>query len=109
MDEYIKRISEGVASHSSRRGFLSTMGKAVLGAAAIIGGQGLFAQAAEASPACCTNGGTYTCYNHTCPSGSWVQYTWRCGVTSCHYYVCHDCKTGSGRLVCVYATYRYTC
>jgi hypothetical protein len=94
-----------LAAHSSRRGFFSMMGKVVLGAAAIITGQSFFAQAAEASPACCTNGGTYTCSNHTCPGGSTVRYTWRCGVHNSHYYVCHDCKNSSGHLVCVYATY----
>src|SRR5712691_4807169 len=106
MDEYIKRLSERLVGQSSRRRFFSTVGKAVLGAAALFTGQGFFAQAAEASPACCTNGGTYTCYNHTCPSGSSVKYTWRCGVSGNCYHVCHDCKTSSGRLVCVYATYR---
>ena len=105
MDEQIKRLSERLTKSSSRRGFFPLMGKVVLGVAAVISGQGFFAQAAEASPACCTNGGTYTCPNHRCPSGSSVKYTWRCGVHNGHYYVCHDCKTSSGKLVCVYATY----
>ena len=109
MDEIIKRISERLAAQSSRRGFFSTIGKAVLSVAALITGQSFFAQAAEASPACCTNGGTYTCSHHTCPRGSSVKYAWRCGVTACHYYICHDCKNRRGRLVCVYATYHYTC
>ena len=105
MDENSKQLDEQLTTPSSRRGFFSVIGKAVLGTAALLAGQGLFAQAAEASPACCTNGGTYTCPNHTCPSGSTVRYTWRCGVHGSHYYVCHDCKTSNGHLVCVYATY----
>jgi len=103
MDENIKRISERLTEQSSRRGFFSVMGKVVLGAAALITGQGFFAQAAEAAPACCTGGAT--CSGSGCPSGSSVKYTWRCGVHGSHYYVCHDCKTSSGHLVCVYATH----
>jgi hypothetical protein len=105
MDENIKRISEWLSVHSSRRGFSSTMGKMVLGVTAIITGRGLFPLAAEATPACCTNGGAGTCSSNRCPGGSSVRYTWRCGQHNGHYYVCHDCKTSSGHLVCVYATY----
>ncbi len=105
MDENNKRINKSLTTKSSRRGFFTVMGTVVLGVAALITGQGFFAQAAEASPACCTNGGTGTCASNSCPSGSSVRYTWRCGVHGSHYYVCHDCKNSSGHLVCVYATH----
>ena len=108
MDEFIKRISERLADQSSRRGFFSKMGKAVLGAAALLTGQSIFAQVAEASPACCTNGGTHTCSGQTCPSWCHQDYTWTCHSPGVHgTYTCHDCKNNNPphQLVCVYATY----
>ena len=48
MDEIIKRISEGLANQSSRRGFFSTVGKAALGLATILTGQGFFTENAAA-------------------------------------------------------------
>lgn len=104
MDELINRLSERLAKNSSRRGFFSTIGRVVLGAAAVLTGQGIFTQAAEAAPGCCTSGHAGTCPGSGCPSGSSVQYTWRCGRHNGHYTVCNDCKS-NGKLVCVYATY----
>jgi len=107
MDEIIKRISERLAAQSSRRSFFSTVGKAMLGAVALLTGQSFFAQAAEAASIlhCCT--GT-ACSSTGCPSGASVSYTWHCGHTADHdtgdYYVCHDCYR-NGTFVCVYATY----
>ncbi|HLX56641.1 MAG TPA: hypothetical protein VKR83_06430 [Ktedonobacteraceae bacterium] len=107
MDEIIKRLSERLAARPSRRGFFSTIGKTVLGAAAIITGQGFFAQAAEAATTlhCCTG---KACASTGCPAGSAVHYTWHCGHTSDgdsgDYYVCHDCYS-NGRFVCTYATF----
>lgn len=108
MDGIIKRISERLASQSSRRGFFPTMGKIVLGTAAIITGQGFFTRIAEAAPACCTDDGTYICSHQTCPTWSQQTYTWLChspGVNGT--YTCHDCtaKKAPHHLVCVYATY----
>ena len=105
MDENIKQISEKLTTHSSRRGFFTVMGSVVLGAAALLAGQGFFAQAADASPACCTSGHAGPCATNSCPAGSTVRYTWRCGVNGNHYHVCHDCKDVNKKLVCVYATY----
>lgn len=108
MDDFIKRISERLVDQTSRRGFFSTVGKAVLGAAALIAGEGFFAQVAEAAPACCTDNGTHVCSHQTCPSGSHQSYTWLChssGVNGT--YTCHDCATNKTphKLVCVFATY----
>jgi hypothetical protein len=104
MDEIIKRISERLADQSSRRGFFSKMGKVVLGLTALAGGEGLFAQAAEAAPGCCTGGATCPS-SSSCPAGSHVTYTWRCGRHNGHYTVCNDCHNSTtGKLVCVYAT-----
>jgi hypothetical protein len=96
MDEIIKRISERLSAQSSRRGFFSTLGKAVLGAGAIVSGQSFFAQTAEARTIkCCT--GT-PCPGNGCPSGTTANYTWSCGG---HFY-CHDCANSSGAFVCTY-------
>src|SRR5947209_6078384 len=90
MDEMIKRISERLAAQSSRRGFFSTMGKAVLGVAAIITGQSFFAQEADAaSIRCCTG---KPCSTSTgCPSGTSPGYHWFCGG----HFGCQDCFNSS--------------
>ena len=102
MDEIIKRISERLSAHSSRRGFFSRMSKVVLGAAAVITGQGFLAQTAEAqSLRCCT--GT-PCPSIGCPSNApYNHYTWSCGN-----FHCHDCFTSStgGTYVCTYTVKR---
>ena len=96
MDEIIKRISERLAGQSSRRGFFSKIGKAVLGSAAILTGQGFFAQQAEAATLkCCT--GT-PCPSSGCPSGTGQHYTWSCG-----HFTCHDCyNSTTGKYACTF-------
>lgn len=54
MNQIIKQISEGLANQSSRRGFFSTVGKATLGLATILAGQGFFTENALAAKQCCT-------------------------------------------------------
>jgi hypothetical protein len=105
MDNTFKRLSERLAERASRRGFMYKVGAAALGVAAVLAGHGFLPQAAEAAPACCTSGHAGPCAHKSCPSGSTVKYTWRCGVNGTSYYVCHDCKTSRGKLVCVYATF----
>ena len=105
MENNIKHLSEQLASQTSRRGFIYKLGVVALGVAAVVSGHGFLSQAAEAAPACCTSGSAGTCAHKSCPSGSSVKYTWRCGVQGSAYYICHDCKNGRGKLVCVYATY----
>ena len=113
MYEIIKQIIKRLADRSSRRGFFSTMGKAALGAAALITGQGFFAQAAEAATPplhCCTVGSSGTvCSTTSCPPGTKISYTWHCGHNNDRdqgdYYVCHDCHNiVTNKPVCVYAT-----
>ena len=102
MDAIIKRISERLADRSSRRGFFSILGKAVLGAAALATGQGFFAQAAfAASLQCCT--GT-SCPSTGCPPHTQVGYTWTCSSSGTSY-TCNDCYHGhgNGSYVCTYA------
>ena len=104
MDAIIKRVSERPEARSSRRGFFSTMGKAVLGAAAIFTGQGFFAQTAEAqSLQCCT--GTL-CPSTVCPPHTQAGYTWSCHTSSGSSYTCNDCYHGhgNGSYVCTYAS-----
>ncbi len=106
MDKFIKQLSERLADQSSRRGFLSKIGKAVIGAAVLITGQEFFSQAAEAATTlhCCTGN---ACPHSYCPQGSRVTYTWHCGhPAGGGYYICHDChKYTTNHLVCVFATY----
>jgi hypothetical protein len=109
MHEIIKRMSERLAAQSSRRGFLSTMAKVVLGAAsALAAGQSFFPQTAEAQQLqCCT--GT-ACRNNYCPPGTHVTYTWCCppNNSTCPPpsggYYCHDCANNGGHHVCTYVT-----
>ena len=108
MDEFIKRVSERLSDQSSRRGFFAKVGKAVLGAASIAAGGGLFTQVAEAMPKCCTLGHAIygVCPSPTgpCPSGTHVSYTWRCHTSTGVHYTCHDCYNSLNQLYCVYAT-----
>ncbi len=78
MDQIIKRISEQLANQPSRRGFFSTVGKATLGAAAILAGQGFFTENALAAPSQCCTGPS--CANTVCanPSSCTVGYYWCC-------------------------------
>ena len=100
MDEIIKRLSERLSAHSSRRGFFSRMSKLALGAAAVLTGQNFFAQSAEAaSLRCCT--GT-ACATASCPrTAPYNLYTWSCGS-----FFCHDCYSSgtscSGTYHCTY-------
>ncbi len=110
MDVITKWISERLAEHSSRRGFFSTMEKAVLGAAAIVTSQGFSAcssNSAEtvksASNQCCdpTN---IVCSSSACPSGSSNGYTWLCHTSDGGVYFCIDCfDKHTGNYVCSYA------
>lgn len=87
MDSIIKRMSERVVTQSSRRGFLSKVGKAMLGAAALVIGQDYFGTLdAEAAGGlkCCNH--TRQCAHKSCDTGYSNTYTWSCG-----HYTCHDC------------------
>jgi hypothetical protein len=94
----MKRLSERLAGHSSRRGFFATMTKVALGAAAIVTGQGIFAQGAQAASLHCCEG--IACAHGHCTGGTYIGYTWSCG-----HYFCHDCFAGGGYL-CTYTVYR---
>lgn len=89
---------------SSRRGFLGTIGKLTVGAAAVAGGATLFNHPAEAATAlhCCEG---IACGFHGCLHGMAIGYTWSCGG-----YFCHDCFTdsGNGNYYCTYTVARTT-
>jgi hypothetical protein len=105
MDALIKWISERLAERSSRRGFFSTMEKALLGAAVIVTGQGFFAQTAEAQTLKCCDPTSPICPTTTCSSGSSVQYTWACHTHEGGHYLCNDCcDNHSGAYICTYIT-----
>lgn len=102
-------IAKEDAGSSSRRGFLRTVGKLTVGAAAVVTGTTLFNRPAEAATAlhCCEG---IACGFHGCVHGMAIGYTWSCGG-----YFCHDCFTdyGNGNYYCTYtvartATVHYT-
>jgi hypothetical protein len=97
MDAIIKRISEQLVAPSSRRGFFSKMGKAVLGAAGLFIGLSPFDEAAQASLKCCNH--TTPCQHYGCPSGTSNTYIWRCSSAIS----CHDCYSDTTHTyVCTY-------
>jgi hypothetical protein len=104
MDDIVKRVSEHLAEHSSRRTFVGTLGKMVVGAAAILTGQSFFASPVLAqkhdSLKCCSHTNVVVCDTAACPAGSTVQYTWTCGGHT----TCNDCFDSAGHPVCTYTT-----
>jgi hypothetical protein len=109
MDKIINHVSERLAteSASSRRGFIGTLGKVALGAAAFVAGGESLVTAHAATPdnvsiACCSGNG---CPNLYCPSGSSVQHLYRCCLCSNHIeYYCNDCYNQFGYL-CTYSAH----
>lgn len=100
MDNVINQVSKRLADASSRRGFLSTLGKAVLiasGAGALAATQGT----GVALAANCCFGPAYCGPN--CPSGTSSRYTWGCCGGRTFIY-CDDCYNSQGTLVCVAVT-----
>ena len=109
MDAIIKWISEGLAEHTSRRGFFSTMEKALLGAVAIAAGEGFSAcssdpaQPAEAQSLECCDHRNIPCSTGTvCPNGSSIQYAWLCHTHDGSHYQCVDCYNNSDIYICSY-------
>lgn len=101
MDDVIRRLSERLVGQRPRRGMLAGLGKLALGVGALVVGQSLFGQVAEAAANmhCCDG---QACAAYVCPSGTHLGYTWHCG-----HYFCHDCfsntvKNSKGR-------WQYTC
>ena len=112
MDALIKWISERLAERSSRRGFFSTMEKALLSAAVIVTGQGFSARSSDAAqPAeaqsleCCDRRSRVCSSGTVCPSGSSVGYTWSCHIHDGSHYYCNDCydDVNPDIYVCSYA------
>jgi hypothetical protein len=106
MEDVIRRLSNRLAAPSSRRGALRGLGKLAVGVGALVVGQSLFGQVAEAAAAmrCCTG---KACAVYACPSGTSLQYTWHCGN-----YFCHDCfgprpkGKRHGHYNCTYSVHR---
>jgi hypothetical protein len=90
------------SAHCSRRGFLGTMGKVAVGAAAVVAGTAFATQSTEAAGAlhCCEG---RACSFRGCYEGMALGYTW-----SCAGYFCHDCFTdyGRGDYFCTYTVPR---
>lgn len=120
MDHIINKLTERLAEATSRRGFMRTLGKVVVGGASIVAGLAIRTGNASAStvqpasrsiPAngcplqCCT--GT-PCASCTCPSNTYVNYVWYCCLSNpCPNYAlqCHDCYNNSNNQYnCTYVT-----
>lgn len=98
----VSMLADGAVAGSSRRGFIATMGKVAVGAAAAVAGTALFTRPSEAASAmhCCEG---IACPFYGCYHGMALGYTW-----SCAGYFCHDCFTdyGRGQYYCTYTVAR---
>lgn len=101
----IGRLADGFAEQSSRRRFLAVLGKVAVGIAGLSIGERLTLGTAEASGnwACCSGPSICNQSNGGCPPNTSVTYYWYCCNVcgDCYTYICADCKTSSGTLVCV--------
>jgi len=110
MDQIIKRISEQLANQSSRRGFFSTVGKATLGLATTLAGQGFFTENAAAKDTlqCCQGPACPTNYPiGPCPAGTSTGYVWCCippsnkALSNCNNGTnCKDCTGNNNAIAC---------
>lgn len=108
MDDFVSKVSERLATASSRRGFLGTMAKVAAGVAATVAGLGGGAQIALAASTldCCHPApGTGGCPTRACPSGTHLaSYTWLCCYsTQCRPRRCYDCLNSNDTANCSYA------
>lgn len=104
MNQIVDKLAERLANSTSRRGFLGKLGKAALGAAAVVAGVAAGSSVAFANVGlqCCTGTG---CPSFGCPSGSYGGYSWTCCVSfDCfhRYQRCQDCFNYSNNYVCTY-------
>jgi hypothetical protein len=100
MGGIIKRVGKRLAGQPSRRGFIATLGRVAVGAAAVATGQDLAQQTEAAEPLqCCTGTPCSTTAPNTgpCPTGTTPYYTWYCaqkggaGNRGMVHYYCTDC------------------
>lgn len=118
MTNHITRITEHLTaeSGSSRRRFISSLGKVAFGAAALASGQSLMSGVADAAvipdnpslPACCGSQ-SQACPTLGCPSGTYedANSEFECCLNSnCFLYYCHVCRNLSDNtLNCLYSTH----
>jgi hypothetical protein len=98
VDDIIKWASKRLAGETSRRGFVSTLGKLAVGAAGLITASAFPRDTEAAQLQCCT--GAACSSGSRCPSGTTVGYTWSCGK-----WLCNDCLDSSNNYVCTYKTH----
>lgn len=101
MNRFIGKLSDSLATQSSRRGFLTTIGKIALGAGGAVAGIGSGAQALAAT--CCNPACNYG-NNTTCPPWNCPGLTFCCGSGEQHY-GCQACLYCNTQQVACYATY----
>src|ERR1700694_3788861 len=95
MSRIVNQLSQRLATNSTSRGFLATLGKVALGAAALSVGSNLTTASAGPPPpdsGCCV--GTNCNSSNNCPGGCpYNNYTWVCCDSGGTYLDCHDCFT----------------
>jgi hypothetical protein len=117
MDDLIGRLSDKIARPTSRRGFMGSMGKAVLGGMGAAAGiaAGLAAGGAGTALALdCCQGAMYCgfqgCPTGTSPCGQGPFQPYNC-CSGNQYYTCYSCCSGSsgGVLYCSYSVFDGAC
>jgi hypothetical protein len=114
MKRFLKRIGQNLAEKSSRRRFVSKMGKVIATLAALTTGQVVWnkdiAYADVTTPLlrCCEGTLCPDPHTHVCPDNTVPLYTWSClDSKNNHNYTCNDCF----QLIetTPYKIYHYTC
>lgn len=114
MDKVISKVSEHLAHESSRRGFMSALGKIVLGTAAFASGlaAGPGLGTAFATIGCCSGTDCLDFGYSSCPPNTYSGYTWHCCDTNncgTKMRACHDCyNTSGGAYKCTFSTFTTT-
>lgn len=90
MDRLIERLSDTLATGSSRRGFLRTFGKVALAGGALLAGVGVTAVEAQGSECCgsapqCDYGSNNACAPWNCLGADY------CCKSGGYYYTCAPC------------------
>jgi hypothetical protein len=112
MRHLTERFNETLRGQTSRRNFLRSAAKGVLGvAAAVVGARAALDVAFAGGPPnyCCTVVGSGACSGTSCPAGCQGTYSWYCcdGSSSCYKFRCQDChdiNTGGACCTAIFLT-----
>ena len=93
MSKIIDRLSRKMSTNTSRRGFITTLGKVAAGIAALFIGNGVTntAQASTGTPLLCCDGNACPSGLSACPHNTIQNYVWYCCTNGNLHTTCHDC------------------